>query len=254
MNDFNLSTFGFDMYKVDTRDGSVVFEVDTPFLLADEYSLSIFVEQVGNHIHIFDEGCTLFDLRGFGIRLDDRKMKSLTSLLGRYELGLDGTSIEAFSPISQAPVLFSRYIAAMMGIDDWIRTNLRVKPSRMNLVNEAKTYFQTWTGNNQVIDKPKVRGKGKKVFEFDFFIEDLYVDSIFPEHNSTASFMHKVAFAKLTNEISTMAVIDDSTDPEKAKGEVEVVSTVSYAISLSTLKLNAINCRQFDVRRYGTGF
>ena len=250
MNDFNLSTFGFDMYKVPTRDGSIVYEIDTPFLLADEYTLNIFVEQLGNNIHIFDEGCTVFDLRGFGIQLDDGRMKSLSNLLRGYGLAFDGTSIESLAPVDKGHVLFSRYIAAMMSIDTWLRSNIRVKPSKTNLVNQTKTYFKSWTQSNDVIDSPKIQGKYEKIISFDFMINDLYVDSIFPDYNATASFMHKVALAKISHNIKTMVVVDDRADPHKAQREKEIASAVSPAMDFSTLEFNAINGAKFNIERY----
>ncbi len=250
MNDFNLSTFGFDMYKVPTRDGSIVYEIDTPFLLADEYTLNIFVEQLGNNIHIFDEGCTVFDLRGFGIQLDDGRMKSLSNLLRGYGLALDGTSIESLAPIDKGHVLFSRYIAAMMSIDSWLRSNLRVKPSKTNLVNQTKTYFKSWTRCDNVIDAPKIQGKYEKIISFDFMIDGLYVDSIFPDYNATASFMHKVALAKISHDLKTMVVVDDRTEPIKAKREKEIASAVSPAMGLLTLEFHATNGSRFDIERY----
>lgn len=250
MNDFTLSTFGFDMYKVPTRDGSIVYEIDTPFLLADEYKLNIFVEQFGNNIHIFDEGSTVFDLRGFGIQLDDGRMKSLSNLLRNYDLSLDGTSIESLAPLDQGHVLFSRYIAAMMSIDTWLRNNLRVKPSKTNLINQTKTYFKSWTRSEKVIDEPKIQGKYEKAISFDFLINDLYVDSIFPDYNATASFMHKVALAKISHKIKTMVIVDDTLEPRKAQKEKEIASAVSHAMDLSTLKFNATNGAIFNIERY----
>lgn len=252
MNNLNLSTFGFDMYKVPTRDGSTVYEIDTPFLLADEYNLYIFVEKIGNHIHIFDEGCTMFDMRGLGIDFDDGRLNSFSRLLKSWNLGLDGTSIESFETIERAPILFSKYIAAMMSIDNWLRSNLQVRPSRQNLINQAKTYFKTWTRIDSIVDKPTIKGKYGNNISFDFSVDDIFVDSIFPEYNSTASFMHKVALAKITQPIKTLVVVDDTNEPDKAKKETEVVSVMSTAMFLSTLKSNAVNGRPFYRSRYAS--
>lgn len=250
MTDFNLSTFGFDMFRAPTRDGSIVYEIDTPFLLADEFKLYIFVEKIGNKIHIFDEGCTLFDLRGLGIEFDDSRFNSFNRLLKSWNLGLDGTSIEAFETIERAPILFSRYIAAMMSVDTWLRSNLQVKASRENLVNQTKTYFKAWTRSDSIIDKPSIKGKYGKNISFDFSVDDIFVDSIFPEYNSSASFLHKVASAKITQPIKTILVVDDTNEPIKAKKETEVVSIMSSAMFLSTLKMNAVNGTPFYRSRY----
>lgn len=250
MNDLNLNSFGFDMYKVPTRDGSSVYKIDTPFLLADEFSLYIFVEKIGKNIHIFDEGCTIFDLRSLGIDFDDGRLNSFNRLLKSWNLGLDGTSIESFETIDRAPILFSRYIAAMMSLDTWLRNNLQVKASRENLVNQAKTYFRAWSRIDSIVDKPSVKGKYGKDISFDFAVDDIFVDSIFPEYNSTASFMHKVALAKITQPIKTMLVVDDTNEPIKAKKETEVASVVSSAMFLSTLKNNAVNGKPFYRSRY----
>lgn len=253
MEIFDLGSFGFDFYPVKTRDGSKVFAIDTPFLLADEHRFTIFTEQVGNYVRLFDEGSTVFDLRSFGVNFDERGSlySSLDRHLNTWGIELtDSLSIEGFAPINQASALFAKYIAGLMSIDNWLRKNLRVKPSKQNLVNQSKTYFKIWARNSLVQDKPSIKDKFGKTIQFDFGIENLCIDSIFPERNSSANFIRKTAITRIAGNFETMAVIDDSFDKTLAQQEHEIVGTVTYAILLSRLANNAANESPFDLKRY----
>ena len=49
-----LAMLGFQLDRVETRDGSEVYRLDTPFLLDNEFPYDIFVEWKDGELHLFD--------------------------------------------------------------------------------------------------------------------------------------------------------------------------------------------------------
>lgn len=56
--DDQLAMLGFQLYPVETRDGSKISRLDTPFLLDNEHPFDIFVEWQDGKLHLFDVGMT----------------------------------------------------------------------------------------------------------------------------------------------------------------------------------------------------
>ena len=53
-----LTLLGFQLYPVETRNGSKLMRLDTPFLLDNEFPFAIFVEWKDGEFHLFDDGRT----------------------------------------------------------------------------------------------------------------------------------------------------------------------------------------------------
>ena len=63
-----LALLGFQLYPVETRDGSKLMQLDTPFLLDNEFTFDIFVEWKDGELHLFDEGMTWHNIGAKGFR------------------------------------------------------------------------------------------------------------------------------------------------------------------------------------------
>lgn len=116
-----LESLGFGLSPVETRDGSEVWQIETPFRLANEFPFDIFVEQIGNVFHVFDDGLTRHDLRALGIDLSDgERVESLRRVIQKYGVAFNKDfSFEAFGDIEHAGEILSKYLSAMVQLDFW---------------------------------------------------------------------------------------------------------------------------------------
>ncbi len=235
----SLETLGFGLHPEATRDNSPLFAIESPFRLLNESPFDVFVEQTGDKLHIFDDGLTMHEIVAAGVDMSNRhKWDSLRKLAGRRNVSLSHSGVfESYAPMESAEVAVSNYLRTMFSIDDWIAEQVVSRKSIDTLIEDAKGLFKKWWRTEEVIDKPKVCAVYGEFIEFDFAINDTYIDVISPTKTSSASTIRKLVAAPEVKK--TLVVIDDRVDPKTADREKAVISMVSSAILFTRLEENA---------------
>lgn len=119
---FSLRKFGFNVRREKTRDGSLLFSLETPFCWVTGEKYAVFIEQVDDKFHIFDDGLSLFEILVAGVDMSTRfKTYSLRKVVAEWDVNFSNTGIfESYSPMNEAEETVSNYLRAMHSVDDWI--------------------------------------------------------------------------------------------------------------------------------------
>lgn len=237
-----MESLGFDFYPVETRDGTEVFCLKTPFLLAGEFEYDIFVEETGGRFHIFDEGLTLHSLMAAGVDITDSRVASVRKLLDKHQVAFtDFGSFEKFGPASDSPRMIADYLTAMQDLNQWVCALLEKKASQSNFVETAKLMFQLWKPGARIENAPKIRGIDDKEICFDFMVDNTYVDVFKPTPRSSADFIRKsvACFDVEGKRLRTLGVLDDRGERDQALNETRVISRITKTMLYTDLVANA---------------
>lgn len=238
----DLEALGFDLYPVETRDGTEIQCLKTPFLMADEFEYDIFVERNEEQFHIFDEGMTAHSLMAAGVDITASRVASIRKLLDKHQVALTNFgSFEKFGSISDSPRLIADYLTAMNELNKWACTLLEKKVSNKNLIETSKLMFRLWKPAAKIVDTPKVMGVYDKEISFDFAGDDTYVDAFKPIPRSSADFIRKsvACFDVKGKRLKTLGVLDDRDERDKAVNETKVISRITRTILYTDLAANA---------------
>lgn len=239
---FDLEALGFDLYPVETRDGTEIQCLKTPFLLADEFEYDIFVERNGEQFHIFDEGMTAHSLMAAGVDITASRVTSIRKLLDKHQVALTSFgSFEKFGSISDSSRMIADYLTAMNDLNKWACTLLEKKVSNKNLIETSKLMFRLWKPAAKIVDAPKVMSVYDKEISFDFAVDDTYVDAFKPIPRSSADFIRKsvACFDVEGKRLKTLGVLDDRDERDKAVNETKVISRITRTILYTDLAANA---------------
>ncbi|MDO4937256.1 MAG: hypothetical protein Q4E62_05000 [Sutterellaceae bacterium] len=246
---FTLESLGFALHPVKTRDRSRILKISTGFKLIDEFPFDIFLEEIEDQIHVWDEGLTYPNL--FALNpdlLNATRLQEIANVVGLYGVTfLDCGVFEIYGPKNKAANVVCDYLAAMVNLDRWVVEYLALATSKNNLVESAKFMFKRWRPSSVIESKPKIAGLGGTELEFDFSVDDDFVDVISPTPNSSAHFIRKATSFRLANTDTTgraLAVVDDSKSSEQANLEIALISRNFNAIALSRLSQNASASRE----------
>lgn len=117
MND-KLNALGFDLSRVETRDGSEVYRLDTPFLLDNEFTFDIFVEWQDGKLHLFDEGLTWHSIGAMGFRLNEENFKRYRDFMQENGVTVgDDAVLSLIGAQMEAHNLVARYLTACVLLD-----------------------------------------------------------------------------------------------------------------------------------------
>ncbi len=112
MND-SLALLGFQLYPVETRDGSKLMRLDTPFLLDNEFPFDIFVEWKDGELHLFDEGMTWHNIGAMGFRQDEENFKRYRDFMQENGVTVGADAVMSLSGMqTEAPDLVARFLTA----------------------------------------------------------------------------------------------------------------------------------------------
>lgn len=112
MND-SLALLGFQLYPVETRDGSKLFRLDTPFLLDNEFPFDIFVEWKDGELHLFDEGMTWHNIGAMGFRQDEENFQRYRDFMQENGVTVGADAVMSLSGLqTETPDLVARFLTA----------------------------------------------------------------------------------------------------------------------------------------------
>lgn len=113
-----LALLGFQLYPVETRDGSRLMQLDTPFLLDNEFTFDIFVEWKDGELHLFDEGMTWHNIGAMGFRLNEENFKRYRDFMQENGVTVGDDAVLSLSGLqTEAQDLVARYLTACVMLD-----------------------------------------------------------------------------------------------------------------------------------------
>ena len=233
-----IQRLGFNCREV----GDSVIAVGTPFSFSDGEAIGFYLHERRDEVVVSDNGDTLFHLRGVGFDLSDRRrwraFRQVAEAHG-FEL-LDSGEITARTSPSNVPQLLARYIAAMLEIVNVEREQLGIPDELDQYVQEVEFYLRAWKPQADLVHLPSIRGISGRLHNFHFDFDGSLVDAARPHSNRTGSILRKVADIGLGgNQRRILVVMDDREDPERARVEAEILTSMVSVMPFLQLARNA---------------
>lgn len=219
--------------------------IETPFRFADGEAMPLFVEMVGdNHLRFFDDGLTVWHLRGRGVALGDaRKAKFLKAIAEAHSVQLDDElCFEVASGPQDAPEAFQRLQRALLAVAAWEQEHENSDVDTALLLDEVAQALTLANPAVLVERDVELVGITKVPMRFDLRQGGEYVLAIGPRAQSASGAIRKLLDVRnlpANAALSFRVVIDDRKDKASADREGLVVSTVATVELLSALQARA---------------
>lgn len=219
-----------------------VSAIATPFSFSDGEVIGFYLENRPNEVVLSDNGDTLFHLRSVGMDLSDRRhwrpYKQIAETNG-LKLRDDGV-LEGSTSDMPVSLLVARYVATMISITDLEREQLGLPEEIDQFIKDVEFHLHAWKPRAELARLPAQKGMSGRTHTFDFEFAGSLVDAARPHSNKTGSILRKAAdlgLAGVTKPI--LIVMDDRVDPERARMETDILSSMVSVMSFSQLIHNA---------------
>ena len=113
-----MGRLGFSFDRVETRDGSEVYRLETPFLLDNEFPYDIFVEWKDGELHLFDEGMTWHSIGAMGFRLNEENFRRYHDFMRENGVTVEDDAVLSLTGLqTDAKDVVARYLTACVLLD-----------------------------------------------------------------------------------------------------------------------------------------
>lgn len=232
---------------METRDGSEVIAVYSPFTFADGGAIEIFASTSAGYLHLFDEGTTLLHLRSVGLPVGDkRRWQPLKQAVQPYGASLtDDGAFEMIAPPHLASVAFARFTSALLAVAAWEREHIGQTMPAETLRQEVAMHLRSWKPDWHLTAKPDpLQGLSGKRHSFDYRFGAEYVDAITANGNSTGAELRKIIDVKSAaafQDLDIRVIVDDRRDRQAAEDEIRILGRVARAWPMSSLIASSAN-------------
>jgi len=229
-----LERLGFECKLV--SDSAIA--VTTPFVFADGEPIRFYLEEFPHALGLTDNGHTLLHLSGIGWEVrDGRAMTSIRRAVSSFGLELNERG-EIYCELEkdQQPTHFARYVSAMLAVVDLEKEFLGLTEEQSQYIAEVEFYLRAWKPNAPFILLPSLKGHSGRTHAFHFDLDGTLIDAARPHGTRTGSIVRKALDIQnqgLPQKI--MVVMDDREDPERAKAETDILTTLVSVMSFSNL-------------------
>lgn len=117
----SIENLGFGLYSEETRDGSELFALGSPFRMLNGAPFDVFVEKVGTSFHIFDDGLTMHEIVSCGIDMSSHhKWAALRKIASMRNVNLSRSGVLRYTHHSQTrkrlwQIIYVRCLLLMTG-------------------------------------------------------------------------------------------------------------------------------------------
>lgn len=233
------TTLGLSCHPLN-EDGSMAV-VSTPFTFDDGDGVPVFVETVGGHVRFFDDGEILLHFMGRGLSFEDsRKTKFIRNIATTHGLVFteDG-ELEVWTNPSEAPSAFARFVAGLLAIVDWERSQKGVSADASLLIEEVAMCIRSWKRDAEIKPEPEYVGISGHTYKLDFSVDGEAIVAITPHPASVSAALKKmvdIISAPANAGLSIQVVLDDRSQPEEARSEGVILNAVANVLMMSTLE------------------
>ncbi len=218
--------------------------VSTSFSFADGEIINFYIEDKQDETVVTDNGDTLFHLRGIGLDLSDRRRwRPYRQIATAHGFDLDdGGMIIGRSPTNRVPQLVANYITAMLDIVTLEHEQLGIPEEASQFIEEVEFYLRAWKPSSNIIRLPVLVGMSGKSHTFHFELDGTLVDAAKPSSNKTGALLRKLTDISLSGvNKPVMVVMDDREDPNRAKIETTILTSMVSVLTFRQLVRNAGN-------------
>lgn len=228
----------FDCRDVSSVDGSPCLEIGTPFSLPDGSAINLYLQELKNHVRISDNGDTLFQLGGMGLDIwQSNRFSALRKFVETLKLHLDDSGeLFMFAAIEHAASGFAVATAGMIGISQWASEKLGETPGDIDLPAKLQPFIIARNPGARFEVRPTVKGASRKTHTFDFLHGGDLIDVIPASAAATGATMRKIGDVingPFIENLSPLVIVDDEFEPERASGEIGMLSALTRAVSAS---------------------
>ena len=175
---FCLNDLGFGMRPVPTRDGSVVYQLETPFRICRDAPLEAYVQTFDEEVRFFDEGHTLHTLLALGVSFEEEAAwDRLQDVFRGTDVVLHPSGlIEMIAPRKRAEETCARYLLALTQLVSLpADQNCPVDCDRKEYVARAALAFRCLFLKAEMKCFPVMRTTDGEI-SFDLRVDGRYVD------------------------------------------------------------------------------
>lgn len=225
------------------EDGSIAL-IETPFRFADGDSVPVYVEHLGNGVRFFDDGGIYMHFKGRGLPMKNANqlkfLKQATESNGT--VFSDEGVIEVFAPEAKASTAFASYIKSVTALIQWEKEHINLDHDTEIFVEEVAQCLRAWKRVSQLERAPRLVGITGRAYTLDFELDDQVVVAVTAHHQSVSAALHKLVDIRAlpgNRSLNVLIVIDDRTDPEAARRESKILSSVGDVMNMGQLQMHA---------------
>jgi len=222
------------------REGGV-YVINTPLSFPDGEPISLYFVERENSVLVSDNSNTLVHLRSIGIDVSDRKKwRGMRQIISSFGLTLgDSGEVTGGALLKGAHNLVARYLGAMLAIGDMEREHMGLSDEMAHFLDEVELHLKAWRPDDALTYRPEIRGHSGRTHTFHFQLGEEVIDAAKPHSVRTGSILRKAAdLQNSSSPLQVMVVMDDRDDPERAKAETDILSTLVKVLPFSRLSRN----------------
>lgn len=219
--------------------GEGLYLVETPLSFADGEPISLYFRQRGGSVVVSDNADTIFHLHGAGMDLSDRrKWRGIRQIINSFGMALnDSGEVSGDALEKSAGDLVARYIGAMLAIADLEREYFGIPEELSAFLDEVEERLRALQPATELIRRVVATGHSGRNHFFDFRFGEDFIDAARPHSIRTGSILRKAAdIQNSDNPSKVMVVMDDREDPERAKAETDILSTLVKVLPFTRLE------------------
>lgn len=224
-----------------SKRGNNTYRIDTPISFPNGEPISLYFIDRGNSVLVSDNADTLFHLSSVGMDLSDRKKwRGVSQIANTFGIKLENTgAVTGLALASGAHDLVARFIGAMLAIAEMEREYVGLTDEMALFIDEVEMHLRVWKPNESIERYPQIKGHSGRVHTFHFHFGNELIEAAKPHSNKTGSILRKAAdIQNAAIPLGIMIVMDDREDPERAKAETDILSTLVKVLPFSRLSKN----------------
>lgn len=211
--------------------------VSSPICLPNGIPFDFYLTEQGEHIYLTDDGLTLFNLRGLGYALNDRRsIRSIANIAEGVGLVLDDTgAVTGRAEIGNLALLGRGIHLFSARVYDWEREHFSSGDADLSLASEVERLMRDKAPGWEIVAAPAVQLTTGDEVVFTFKWGDRFVDAIPPATQATSARMRKAIqiMRDMHSDLDILYIVDDRLKPEQASHEVGLLGQVAKAIRLT---------------------
>lgn len=231
---------GFDCTPCRSLLGEDALDVRTKFTWIDGEPIGFYIIDQGSTLLISDNGDTLSHLRNIGLNLTSkRKWGAVQNIAKQRGLSFsDGGELLSCSGKASAEQQVSSFIATLMSIADYERLHVGISEKVLHLADEVEEYLRVWKPHAELQRKVTLQGQSSREYVYDFLLDDMVIGVVQPNAAAVGGLMRKAGDTLGGPDMSgrrLLAIVDDRIDPDSARDEINIISSLMSAMPLSRL-------------------
>jgi hypothetical protein len=215
-----------------------------PVTFWDGSVIPAYVFQRGDSFEITDDGTLVehLDTSGFKVSRDKRRRKGLEESLAKWGVSFDGELQVLCKPEEMAYGL-QRFAAALFSAATWESENAGKAIDANLLISEVEIYLRAIQPDAAISHDGKLKGLSGRVQAFPLRVGATYYDAVGTHPSASAAMVKRLLDVRLSREnqgLPITVVIEDRSDPARAKADTQIYSQLAHVTRLSELREEAL--------------